>query len=142
MIQTHNYARQPFEICFLIGGAMTGMVQTFTDIVPPSIEYMLSPTWQTGWAIAFALSSLVALMGVTFRDEVSGLFWESVGLFGVTFTAWAYSYSIFYRLEFSSAYQTGSIFFIYGVACAWRWIIIRRVIRKAKKVTKNELDER
>lgn len=140
MIETHNYARQPFEISFLIGGAITGGVQVFTDIVPPSIEYMLSPAWQTAWAVLFCLSSVAALVGITIRDEVVGLFWESFGLFGVTFTAWAYSYALFYRVDFSSAYQTGSIFFIYGVACAWRWAIIRRVIRKAKKVTYDELE--
>lgn len=135
MIQTHNYGRQPFEVVVLAGSATTTVVMLLADKQPPSMVATMPPVWQQSWAIIFFLGNVIALAGVLMRDEVAGLFWESIGLFASAFMAWAYAVAILYRTgDFWVGYYAASIFFIYGAACAWRWFLIRRVIAKAKKV--------
>lgn len=134
MIQTHNYGKQPFEIVFLAGSAALGAAFLLVDKFPVSIQ-VLPRTWQLTWAIVFLLGNLIALVGVLMKDEVAGLFWEATGLFPSAFMAWAYAAAILYRVEsIWVSYYTASFFAIYGAACFWRWLTIRRVIRRAKKV--------
>lgn len=134
MIETHAKGKQPFEIVILGGSAAACVAFFLTDKLPPSI-LVLPETWQITWAILFFLGNVAALAGVLMKDEVAGLFWEAAGLFPSAFMAWAYAAAILYRVDdIWVSYYSASFFFTYGLACLWRWYLIRRTIRRIKRM--------
>lgn len=91
MPDRRRYARTPDTICILAALAVVGGAVTVTGNVPASIAEQV-PHWVgVLWSATFTLGAAVALVGVLWRDHLTGWVLELSGRIALAPTAVAYA---------------------------------------------------
>lgn len=74
-----RYSRTPDTVALLAGCAVSGIILAVTRTVPTSVEDIVP--WWVGliWAVLFASSALVSLLGLFHRNQVNAWFLEFIG---------------------------------------------------------------
>lgn len=125
-----RYGRTPDTICLLAALTLAGGALTISGVVPGTIQGLVGYAVGLLWQAAFSLGAVVALIGVLWRDPLTGWALELSGRIGLSVTAPAYfSVLIVYAVDqgFQAALVTSVVGAI-GVASAWRaWQLTRRL---------------
>ncbi|MFK3984727.1 hypothetical protein ACI2K4_30680 [Micromonospora sp. NPDC050397] len=128
--------RHPFELTFLLGGLVCGVMMVVLDALPRSLVAAMPSTIEWSWELGLILAGLLGLLGVAWPGQIStglGLELGAVLLLGAN-TA-MYSIALF-AVSGSGAYTAGIFIGAVSVGSAWRCCQIiadlRRLARAAE----------
>lgn len=129
-------SRHSFEIYGLCLCFVFGIPLTFGGATPGSIAEVLSPLQRDIWGIMLCLGAMVALVGIAWKDRVTGIILEQIGLMAVGCSTILYALVILY-VAGPSGYLSAGIVGSYGLACISRWrrlgVALKRAGRKARQ---------
>jgi hypothetical protein len=127
MPDRRRYARTPDTILLLAACAVTSGVLTAVGQVPRTV-LEIAPMWLgLIWSATFALSAAAALVGVLWREPLTGWFLELAGRVGLALTAAGYVLALV-----SGATQWGTalvIAIVAGIAVSSGWRVYQLVRR-------------
>lgn len=120
--------RHPFEIFMLLLAAVTSIPSLLGAAPEPgSIEEAL-PGWASfSWQVALVIGSVMALVGIWWRERATGLILEQLGLALVGVAGVIYAFSVWSVVGVAAAIP-GGIILGFGIACIVRWRQIQRTI--------------
>ncbi len=79
-----NRIRDPFEIMLSCVFALSGTYQLLSNETPNAVNAMLPPGFRYLWLGMIVAGSLAVLFGVYWRNVITGMYVESVGLLAVS----------------------------------------------------------
>lgn len=126
-------SRHPFQIFIMVLCALVGIPVLFGDATPGSISETLPHGFRQAWALLLSIGATVTLIGGAWRNRVTGLLIEQVGLVsagGATLVYGAALLTTAGKTGYVAAAQIGA----FGGACLWRWWQIQRQLRTAHKI--------
>ena len=127
MPDRRRYARTPDTILLLAACAVSAGVLTLVGQAPASI-LDIAPRWLAlVWSAGFSLAATAALLGVLWRDPLTGWLLELAGRVGLAFTALGYVVALT-----SAATQWGTaliIAIVAGIAASSGWRVYQLVRR-------------
>lgn len=94
MPHRRRYARTPDTILLLSALTASAAVVAVTGLVPPAVHVLVTPAVSTAWACVLAISAATALLGVLWRDPVTGWALEIAGRVGLTAAMTAYAVAL------------------------------------------------
>lgn len=127
MPDRRRFGRTPDTICLLAAMTLTGLALTVSGQVPNSVLDLVPHAVGLYWSAMFTLSAGVSLVGVLWRDHLTGWALELSGRIGLAGTALAYVVALVdASSHWGTAIVTGVIASI-GAASVWRiWQLVRR----------------
>lgn len=120
MPDRRRYSRTPDTILILGACALVGGFLTVTGHVPASVLALVSPGWGLAWSALFTISATSSLLGVMWRDALTGWTLELAGRLGLACTSAGYVVSL------STAMTTPGTALVIGIvagislASGWR----------------------
>lgn len=121
-------SRHPFELLFLYIVTATAIAGLSShEVRPGSIQEGVGHIGTVVWYIALLGGSVVALLGIFWRERATGLVMESVGLFVSGLATIFYGIVALIVIHWSAAYASATIM-AYGAAAIWRAAQIRRLL--------------
>lgn len=127
--------RHPFEVFLLTMCAVSGVPLAFGAPRPGSINSQLPEALAVGWGITLALGSVTALAGIWWRNRVSGIILEQIGLVAVGWAAIIYGAAAVIFAGWSAALPA-SLVLGFGVACLVRWRQLQKILDMAHEATR------
>jgi hypothetical protein len=124
--------RHPFEVLLLLAGMVVG----FSRVVIPSplsVSMALPPTIVVVWHLLMGVGSLIGLVGIMWKDPLTGLLVERAGLWFLSAGGGAYALALF--SVGLRAVPAACFVVSFAVACLLRAIDIARVLRRLRRVT-------
>ncbi len=133
-----NSGRHPFEVIAMLGSVVVGGASVFGVLWPKEISENI-PTWfNIPWGVAFALGSILTLVGVRMEKRSTGLLLEQVGLITLSALCWTNA-AIMLILAHESYFPIAFLFTMLGVACLIQWVrievVVRAVIKRGGNIT-------
>lgn len=127
--------RHPFELTFLLGGLICGLMMAALDALPRSLVAAMPATIEWSWEVGLILAGLLGLLGVAWPGQLStglGLELGAVLLLGAA-TA-MYSIALF-AISGSGAYTAGIFIGAVSVGSGWRSCQILADLRLLARAT-------
>lgn len=124
--------RDPFEIMFSAVMLISTLVQLGFGAVPGSLALLL-PSWaRIAWLLTVLVGCVAVLVGVFWRDAITGMFIESVGLSAVSMSIITYSLGIFVVTadDGGRGVLSAALTLMFGVAFGWKYVQLRAAIRR------------
>jgi len=90
LYETHKAGRNEFELMALGASLLVGGSQVFFAEAPASLSAAMDPAFLTWWAWMLLVGSLVAGIGVAWREVYTGLVLELAGLLALSAAMLAY----------------------------------------------------
>lgn len=129
MPDRRRYARTPDTILILAACALVGGFLTATGHVPVSVLALVSPGWGLAWSALFTISATASLVGVFWRDALTGWTLELGGRLGLTFTAAGYVVSLTFSMTKPGTALVIGIVAGISLASGWRvYQLTRRLV--------------
>lgn len=119
--------RHPFEVFLLCMCAGSGIPLAFGAPRPGSINDVLPEALAVGWGLALAIGSVVALTGIWWRNRVSGIILEQIGLVSVGWAAIIYGVAVVIFAGWAAAFPATFVLG-FGVACLVRWRQLQKIL--------------
>lgn len=95
ILTTHNAReKDPFEVIFSAVFAVSGVAQLIQGPTPGAAAELLPGWFRVLWLVMLIAGSLAILFGVYYRDPVTSMFTESVGLLAVALSLLVYGSGI------------------------------------------------
>lgn len=122
--------RHPFEIFTLFLALVTSLPVLFgVTPAPGTIRAVLPPVVAFIWALTLCVGSLVALVGVWWKERATGLIMEQLGLACVGVVCIIYFVVALVAVGWSTTIPMG-IVLGFGLSCLWRWRDLQRSINE------------
>lgn len=126
-------SRHPFEIFMLAASAMYGVGGLVVrQARPGSVQETLGHGGTTIWSVCLLVGSLLALMGIAWPRQATGLFLEQFGCFTVGAATFYYGAIVLYT-NGPSATFTASVMIAFALACIVRCLQIRRFVKRVQR---------
>lgn len=126
-------SRHPFELFTLALCAFVGLPLLLDEARPGSVAELL-PDWASDiWGAMLVLGAIVALAGIYWRNRVTGIVLEQVGLAAVGGGAIFYAMVVYVGIGTRGLY---AIIFIFGfgISCIWRYFQLARYLGTLRAV--------
>jgi len=123
--------RNPFEVYLLIACVLAGVLLLFTPATPATMAATLSPVLVDLWSAMLSVGGFVALSGIVWRNRVTGVALEQVGLVSTGAASVVYAAAIFV-VNPVAGYVAASLIGAFGLACLVRWKQLRDLLRAAQ----------
>lgn len=123
-------ARTPDTICLLAALAVTGATTAVTGVAPIPISQLSTGTGARIWSIALALSSLLALLGVLYRDPLTGWRVELYGRAGLAMVSLGYVFALLDDADSLEVVAAMGLVGAIAIASIWQCIRILVVLRQ------------
>lgn len=126
--------RHPFELFTLYLAVLVALPTVLGLIPEPGSIRALMLAWMSwGWSAILLVGSAVAIAGVYWKERVTGLILEQLGLAGVGVGAAAYAVAVVYVVGtdglFAAAFCVG-----FAVACVRRYFHIQQTLDATHEV--------
>lgn len=124
--------RHPFEVFTLYLAFLTGL-PTVLDLAPRpgSVDAELPLAVAVGWSFVLTLGAMLALMGIYWKDRITGLIMEQLGIGFVGVAAAIYVGTALYAIGWAAAIP-GAVLGGFALSCGWRYRQIQRTLNIAK----------
>lgn len=123
-------SRHSFELYGLGLCVAFGFPLIFGNATPGSIAATLSPLQQDIWGVMLCLGATIAIVGIAWKDRVTGIILEQIGLMAVGCSTILYALVILYATG-SSGYLSAGIIGSFGLACISRWRRLGKALKRA-----------
>lgn len=122
--------RDPFEVMFSASLTLSALVQLLFGAAPGSLIDLL-PQWALlVWVLLVLVGGVATLAGVFWRDRITGLFIESIGLSSTAFGLGTYALAINAVSVDGRGNFAAALTFMLAVAFAWKYIQVRGILRR------------
>lgn len=120
--------RHPFEL-FTLYLAFLVALPTVLQIIPePGSIRALMPAWLSwGWSATLLAGSVTAIAGIYWRNRITGLILEQLGLAGTGVGAAAYAVAVVY-IAGTDGLIAGAFCIGFSVACVRRYFHIQQTL--------------
>ncbi|MGB2557723.1 hypothetical protein [Cellulosimicrobium cellulans] len=127
MPDRRRFGRTPDTICLLTVLALSGAVLTLTGKVPQSVAHLVGAPFSLFWSATFTLAAAVSLVGVLWRDHLTGWSIEFSGRIALACTCLAYTVALVGSAKNWGAGIVIGVIFAVGVSSVWRvYQLVRR----------------
>ena len=116
--------------------AITGVLSVLAAVqlivgAPPDSLSQLLPQWaQVIWFVTIIASGSAVLIGITWKDMITGLFVEQVGLSGMAISLTTYGLAIIVTTWFSiDAFMAVASVIVLGFAYWWKRVQLKRILK-------------
>lgn len=131
--------RHPFELYLLYLTLLVSVpIVLGAAPRPGSVADLLPDLMAWGWSLILAVGSAVALLGIFWRERVTGLIAEQVGLVLVGVATLAYTVMVFHAVGDDGLVQI-AIVGGYGASCIRRYFQIQQILDVAHQIEKRGL---
>jgi hypothetical protein len=126
---TWHRLKDPFELAITLVMLISALIQLGFGTPPDSLASLL-PTWaQIIWLGIIIVSGGAVLAGVLWKELITGMFIESVGLSGMAMSLVTYGLAILVRNGFAPGTLVSvSSIMVVGIAYWWKRVQLRRVL--------------
>lgn len=126
---TWHRLKDPFEVAITATLLISAIIQLAFGTPPDSLASLL-PVWaQIIWLVIIVISGAAVLAGVLWKELITGMFIESVGLSGMAMSLVTYGLAILVRNGFAPGTLVSvTSIMVVGIAYWWKRIQLRRVL--------------
>lgn len=130
-------SRHPFELFTLGLCAFVGLPLLVGEARPGSISALLPPWAGDVWGAMLVVGALVALLGIYWRNRVTGIVLEQIGLMSVGLGALFYTLVVVIQNGVPALYAT---IFVggFGTSCLWRYFQLARFLKTLRKAASTD----
>lgn len=126
--------RHPFELFTLYLAFLVALPTVLGVLAEPGSIREIMPAWMSwGWSAILLVGSATAIAGIYWRERVTGLILEQLGLAGTGLGAFAYTIAVLYVAgddgAFAAAFCLG-----FAVACTRRYFQIQQTLDAAHAI--------
>lgn len=129
--------RYPFEMFILALCLLSGIPLLLGNPKPMSIDTLV-PGWAaTLWGVGLSGGAGLALVGIAWRERITGIILEQIGLVATGLASLFYVLCIVLvvgKAGVSGAAVIGG----FGVACLWQWWQLERLLARIKQIARDE----
>lgn len=130
-------SRHPFELFTMALCAFVGLPLLAGDARPGSINELL-PDWAADiWGGMLVLGAITALVGIFWRNRVTGIVLEQVGLMAVGLGTLFYGVGVGLSVGQDGIYAMIFVFG-FGTSCIWRYFQLARFLRTLRHVVSTD----
>ncbi|WP_329109913.1 hypothetical protein OG792_13780 [Micromonospora sp. NBC_01699] len=112
--------RHPFELSFLLGGLVCGVMMVTLDALPRSLVAAVPATVEWTWEVSLVLAGLVGLLGIGWPGQIStgqGLELGAILLLGANTCIYAIALFV---ISGEAALAAGTFIGAVSIGCSWR----------------------
>lgn len=130
---THaTQSRHPFEIFALGLALLVGTGATLLEARPGSVEAELAWWIRDLWGYLLLFGGAMAITGISWRDRVTGLILEQIGLTALAGGCVLYSWAVVAATGFGGLWASGAVI-LFAWAAMRQWWRIEKALRNAGK---------
>ena len=123
-------SRHPFQFWVMVALCLNG-VQNFIAAGSPALAAMVDPFYHKVWALTLALGCATALVGAFWRDRITGLLMERIGLVAIGVAT--PTYAVAFLVQAGPAMSVpATIASSAGIAALWRVVHVNRELKVLK----------
>lgn len=128
----------PFEIFLMLVGILYGTQIVIEPLIPgvrinpQTVAGQLTPPSAYVWAVALLVGGVLTLVGLGWRNRVTGIVLEQIGLVTVGSACVFYVVAIILLFGFDVGAFPGAITTAFGLACFARWFQLQKELSKLR----------
>lgn len=124
----------PFELYGLVLCIVVGVPVITGEARPGSISALLPASWMvTLWGVTLALGALTALTGIVWRDRITGIIFEQIGLTATGVATLFYAFCVL-EANWRMGLAAAGLVSAFGMACIAQWAKLAVLLKRVERI--------